>query len=55
MVYSAVDVALGLWKIIDFSKKWGKFRYSVALYVLMIEIASNLRKLITCSSFQTNF
>lgn len=47
MAYSAVDVALALWKIIDFSRRWGKFRYSVALYVLLIEIMSNLRKLST--------
>jgi hypothetical protein len=45
ILYSAVDVALGLWKIIDFSRNWGKFRYSVALYVLIIEIMSNLLRI----------
>ena len=46
MAYSAVNVSLGIWKIVNFSKRWAKFRYSVALYVLIIEVISNLRKLV---------
>jgi hypothetical protein len=40
--FSLTNIGLGIWKIITFVKYFGGFRTSIALYVLAIEIFSNL-------------
>lgn len=49
--FSLTNIGLGIWKIITFVKYFGGFRTSIALYVLAIEIFSNLSKHIRISFY----